>query len=667
MNTGVNVPQVNRGRCLAALLLAVALGFIVLAVASAVMAQSSEAQDPLDLYDENENGVIDGDEAFQAIEDYFAGLIDQALASKVLNLYLDATAPVRGQSWPSACDEYDSDDNDVIDKDEAIGAVIDYFNGVITREEAITVIVCYFSTPIPSPTPTPTPGSGLAPAPTGLRATAFTAGSVTLSWTPVTDAYRYKLERSTASAGPWTLVNSAISGTSHTATGLACSTSYYFRVSARGDGSPYSTTFGDPSSNVWKRTSACPTAPTVFTARVDRDGPDGIVLNWAAPPGEVTGFEVQRSIDSGIPSYSTTATPANDFGVGAYRDTAVMEGTSYLYRVRARNSGGVGPWATSPRVTFNFILRSWYVLDYKSMLIDWLVPLAERSATHLYKLVVPADTGFQINKTTAPNGSKCNWQSPPSTDTSWVDLGASFHLVRCKLGTGTANIEVKKRPKSGANPAESTVRTLDDMSQSRHHADHHVSYKITSPLISSVQPSPSLMLYTPLSDSGSETAINRAALNWNEIDPHDPIFQGQTVPLTFNLVSDSPDVTIKGYWNPVGAQSNDKCPDSIACVYSGLDYPHFGHQQLWIEYPPQFVGDRFYYQWTNDIDDANDPTLNYYDLPGVIMHEFGHSAGLGESASSSSIMGPYQAWQVPQLYDRNGMKYIYQGHTKNHP
>ncbi|CAI8010313.1 LRR receptor-like serine/threonine-protein kinase RCH1 [Geodia barretti] len=40
---------------------------------------------------------------------------------------------------------YDKDGDGAISKDEAITAVIDYFNGIITKEEAITVIIAYFS------------------------------------------------------------------------------------------------------------------------------------------------------------------------------------------------------------------------------------------------------------------------------------------------------------------------------------------------------------------------------------------------------------------------------------------------------------------------------------------------------------------------------------------
>ena len=50
-----------------ALILAVALGLIVLAIALPVGAQSQESDDPLELYDANDNGVIDVDEIAKAI------------------------------------------------------------------------------------------------------------------------------------------------------------------------------------------------------------------------------------------------------------------------------------------------------------------------------------------------------------------------------------------------------------------------------------------------------------------------------------------------------------------------------------------------------------------------------------------------------------------------
>ncbi len=41
--------------------------------------------------------------------------------------------------------QYDANGNNMIEKDEAIGAVIAYFNGEITKEQALDVIILYFS------------------------------------------------------------------------------------------------------------------------------------------------------------------------------------------------------------------------------------------------------------------------------------------------------------------------------------------------------------------------------------------------------------------------------------------------------------------------------------------------------------------------------------------
>ena len=42
-------------------------------------------------------------------------------------------------------DAYDADNDEAIDRDEAIAAVADYFSGVITREEALEVAKLYFA------------------------------------------------------------------------------------------------------------------------------------------------------------------------------------------------------------------------------------------------------------------------------------------------------------------------------------------------------------------------------------------------------------------------------------------------------------------------------------------------------------------------------------------
>ena len=151
----------KRGMGALALALALALGLFALIATSLAAAESTETpdtetQDPLELYDENDNGVIDADEVIAAAVDHLAGRIDRDLASRVMDLYVAASGQVTGQSRPAACVEYDHNNNGVIDQAEAQAAADDYEAGIIDRDKAIQVIACYFDD-APSPTPTPVP------------------------------------------------------------------------------------------------------------------------------------------------------------------------------------------------------------------------------------------------------------------------------------------------------------------------------------------------------------------------------------------------------------------------------------------------------------------------------------------------------------------------------
>ncbi len=101
---------------------------------------------------------------------------------------------------------------------------------------------------------------GAAPAtPTGLSATAVSSSQINLSWNSSTDAHSYTLERSLDDTN-WSVLTT-VSGTTYSDTGLAASTTYYYRVLAsNGFGSSaYSsavsaTTQGDNSSATFLKT-----------------------------------------------------------------------------------------------------------------------------------------------------------------------------------------------------------------------------------------------------------------------------------------------------------------------------------------------------------------------------------------------------------------------------
>ena len=72
---------------LAVLTAAAVAATILASQATAQQSEQPEPADPLELYDANDNGVIDAEELVQATSDYLNGLIDRELALRVWELY----------------------------------------------------------------------------------------------------------------------------------------------------------------------------------------------------------------------------------------------------------------------------------------------------------------------------------------------------------------------------------------------------------------------------------------------------------------------------------------------------------------------------------------------------------------------------------------------------
>ncbi len=108
------------------------------------------------------------------------------------------------------------------------------------------------STPAPVSTPTPTP-SNLAPAPSGLRVTAVTETTVSLSWDSIPGAREYLVQRpfrppSSGEVHPPLFERASTTDTVYADCCMDPGKPYYFRVRARGDGTRYDAyLFGNPS------------------------------------------------------------------------------------------------------------------------------------------------------------------------------------------------------------------------------------------------------------------------------------------------------------------------------------------------------------------------------------------------------------------------------------
>jgi len=169
--------------------------------------------------------------------------------------------------------------------------------------------------------------------PTGLNATAISASQIHLSWTDNSNNETgFKIERATAAAGPWTLITTtAANATSYSNTGLAASTTYYYRVRA-------TNAVGDSiNSNVANATTlvALPAAPSVLSAT--SVSASQIHLAWTDNSNNETGFKVERATAAAGPWTLITITAAN---IVSYSNTGLAASTTYYYRVRAKNSSG---------------------------------------------------------------------------------------------------------------------------------------------------------------------------------------------------------------------------------------------------------------------------------------------------------------------------------------
>lgn len=160
-------------------------------------------------------------------------------------------------------------------------------------------------------------------APTGLVATPGN-NTVSLSWDATSGATGYKVLRGT-STGVYTVTNNVAANTNFDATVVGGITYYYVVQATNSSGG------GAFSSEVSVTpTIALPSTPSGFTATGTNSA---VVLNWSAASG-ASGYNIKRATTSGaevtIASAATTS----------YTDTAVVNGTTYFYKVSSTNSAG---------------------------------------------------------------------------------------------------------------------------------------------------------------------------------------------------------------------------------------------------------------------------------------------------------------------------------------
>ncbi len=253
-----------------------------------------------------------------------------------------------------------------------------------------------------------------------------TAGDkkVTLSWTKVTGATKYRVQRLNGTS--WSTVNYP-TATSYTDTGLTNGTTYKYRVLAYVDGA-----WGTASAAV----SATPKASVIPQNVKATAGDKQITLSWTAVTG-ATKYRVQRLNGT---SWSTVKYPTTT----SYTDTGLTNGTTYKYRVLAyvNNVWGTASATVSatPKVTTT-------PQDVKATAGDKKVTITWTKVT--------GATKYRVQRTTGSSWSTVNYPATNSyTDTGLTNGTTYKYRVLAYVNNvwSTASAVVSATPKASVIP-----------------------------------------------------------------------------------------------------------------------------------------------------------------------------------------------------------------------
>lgn len=94
-------------------------------------------------------------------------------------------------------------------------------------------------------------------------------------------------------------------------------------------------------------------APSGFTATLNVDQAD---LAWTDTNSAETGYEIHRSTTGPSSGFSLVHTTAAD--AESWSDTTIVDGTTYYYKVRAKDAEGEGPFSSVDSVTYGLLAPS---------------------------------------------------------------------------------------------------------------------------------------------------------------------------------------------------------------------------------------------------------------------------------------------------------------------
>ena len=289
---------------------------------------------------------------------------------------------------------------------------------------------------------------------------------------------------------------------------------------------------------------------------------------------------------------------------------------------------------------------AWQIFTADDLDINVVSVAGVTIADYQFRVVLNSgDTGFYLDN----HGGACR-PTLGNVATAWGAAGVAptaIRVVRCGMDEqANDGFELEYRIASPQGPTRS-VSVTGQLTQAAHWWGGRVGYLPHMDTLGGYLPDylvgddyidPQVIEMEEQARTEGPAAADWAAEIWND-----------AVGGSREVMGRGTGVVIKGYWyNP--NRGVDECKpaprkpgDPYGCALPTGSYaPHISSMAVWIKYPPRGRNSRgVVTEWTNSVLKwSRNPTKFYY-MPFVMLHELGHTFGLGHNFGDDNIMSEY--------------------------